>query len=57
MKFEDQIEKIFYRHLVVITINIEIGSKIDPLHMSSKKLQFVILPTNLFDYKVMDFGF
>lgn len=56
MKFEDQIEKIFYKHLVVITINIELGSKIDPLHMSSKKLQFVILPTNLFDYKVI-FGF
>merc|ERR1712216_419000 len=51
MGFESDIKSIFYNVFLVITVNIEIGSKIDPLHNSSKKLKFIVLPTNLFESK------
>ena len=48
-KFESDIKSMFYNVLLAITVNIEIGSKIDPLHSSSKKLKFIVLPTNMFE--------
>lgn len=50
-KFDSDINSMFYNVFLVITVNIEIGSKIDPLHCSSKKLKFIILPTNMFEAK------
>jgi len=43
-KFEEHAEKLFYTHLIVITINVEIGSKIDILHSVTKKYNLLFYP-------------